>query len=86
MASLDDLSREDLVKLIKVHAKCWLAHDGCWFLAAEERYGMADAIELDTRAVERFTAVEARRKRISQSPKAPYGLGDDSGQAGGVKS
>jgi hypothetical protein len=75
MASLDDLSREDLVKLIEMHAKCWLAHDGCWFLAAEEKYGMADAIELDTQAVERFTAIEARR--IMQAFEIPEGSGLD---------
>jgi hypothetical protein len=58
---LQDLSRGDLLKLIEVHAQNWLAHDGCWFLAAEEKYGLDTAMELDTRAWERFSPAEARR-------------------------
>ncbi len=59
--SLDDLSREDLIRLAQMYAKNWLAHDGCWFLAAEEKFGMDTAIELDTRAWACFSPVEARR-------------------------
>jgi len=55
------MTKEELVKLIEIHAKNWLAHDGCWFLAAEEKYGMDVAIELDARSWERFTVVEANR-------------------------
>ncbi len=61
MEHLSELSRDDLIKLIGVHAKNWLAHDGCWFLAAEERYGLDGAIELDTRACGNFSQIEARR-------------------------
>ncbi|UCE59816.1 MAG: hypothetical protein JSU63_20530 [Phycisphaerales bacterium] len=61
MEHLEDLSREELLKLIDVHAKNWLAHDGCWFLAAEEKYGFEAAIELDTRAVGLFSQAEAKR-------------------------
>jgi len=61
MEDLKNLSREDLMKLIEIHAKCWLAHDGCWFLAAEEKYGMEAAIELDTLACGGFSRVEAGR-------------------------
>lgn len=57
-ASLD---REGLLKALDVFAKHWLAHDGCWFLAAEERYGLQTAIELDTESWRRFAAAEARR-------------------------
>ena len=55
------MSREELVRALEMFAKNWLAHDGCWFLAAEERLGMEAAIELDTRAWERFAEAEARR-------------------------
>jgi hypothetical protein len=55
------MDREDLVRALEMFAKNWLAHDGCWFLAAEERLGMEAAIELDTGAWERFAAVEAQR-------------------------
>ena len=58
---LEDLSREDLIKLVEVYAKNWLAHDGCWFLAAEEKLGLETAIELDTRAWACFSPLEARR-------------------------
>ncbi len=61
MKDLKDFSRDELLKLIDVYAKNWLAHDGCWFLAAEERYGMDAAVALDTKSWERFAAAEARR-------------------------
>jgi len=56
-----DWNKQDLIKLIKMHAHNWLAHDGCWFLACEEKHGIDQAIELDTRSWERFTVAEARR-------------------------
>jgi hypothetical protein len=59
--NLNELSREDLIALLEVYAKNWLAHDGCWFLAAERRYGMDTAIALDTAAWEAFSLVEAQR-------------------------
>lgn len=55
------MSRDDLLRALEMFAKNWLAHDGCWFLAAEERFSMEDAIELDRRSWKRFAAVEARR-------------------------
>jgi len=55
------MSRAQLLTALDVFAKNWLAHDGCWFLAAEERYGQEVAIELDTTAWRRFAAAEARR-------------------------
>lgn len=55
------LPKEQLVGMLEDAAKNWLAHDGLWFLAVEERFGMDAAIELDARAWEQFTVVEARR-------------------------
>jgi hypothetical protein len=55
------LSREELLRALEMFAKNWLAHDGCWFLAAEERLGLETAMELDARSWERFAAAEARR-------------------------
>lgn len=57
----DSLSREELLTLLDVYARNWLAHDGSWFLALEEAYGLPAAIEMDRRAWERFAAAEARR-------------------------
>jgi hypothetical protein len=60
-AAFASLSRDELLRALQAFAKNWLAHDGCWFLAAEERYGLEAAIDLDTRSWERFAAAEARR-------------------------
>ena len=56
-----EMNREDLLKALKMFAKNWLAHDGCWFLSAEKEYDMAAAIKLDEMAWEKFAIVEARR-------------------------
>ncbi len=61
MSAFDEMSREELRKSLEMFAKNWLAHDGCWFLAAEEQFGMATAMELDAGSWARFAAVEARR-------------------------
>jgi len=61
MENIQDLSREELLKLIEVYGKNWLAHDGCWFLAAEQKYGMDTAMDLDAKSWERFAVAEARR-------------------------
>jgi hypothetical protein len=58
---IEDLSKEELYELTQIYAKNWLAHDGCWFLAIEERFGMDTAIEMDTESWRRFTVVEAKR-------------------------
>jgi hypothetical protein len=55
------MSQEELLKALTMFAKNWLAHDGCWFLAAEESHGLETAIDLDTRAWKRFAVTEARR-------------------------
>lgn len=55
------MSHEDLIRALEMFAKNWLAHDGCWFLAAEEQLGMEAAIDLDMRAWARFAETEARR-------------------------
>jgi len=70
MKKIKDFSREDLLKLIEVYAKNWLAHDGCWFLAAEEKFDMETAIELDKRSWERFAVTEACRiMKVFSIPK-----------------
>lgn len=61
MSPYDTMSRDELLLALKAFAKNWLAHDGCWFVAAEERLGLDAAIDLDGRAWRRFAAAEARR-------------------------
>lgn len=59
--AFEKMSREELLRALEMFAKNWLAHDGCWFLAAEDRFDMETAIDLDTRSWKRFSAAEARR-------------------------
>lgn len=58
---LKDMSREELLDLLRDAAINWLAHDGLWFRAVEEAYGLEAAMELDRAAWEKFTVLEARR-------------------------
>ncbi len=61
MTAFDQMSREELLKALEAFAKNWLAHDGCWFLAAEKKLGMEAAIELDEAAWAAFAHAEAKR-------------------------
>jgi len=67
---LQDLSKEELIAIIVDDAKNWLAHDGLWFQAVDQKYGMETAIEIDTAAWEKFTVVEAKRimSRLGMEP------------------
>jgi len=67
---LRQFSQEELIDLLEDAAKNWLAHDGLWFLAAEKKFGMETAIELDRAAWEKFTVIEARRimRRLGIEP------------------
>jgi len=67
-------SKEDLIKLCKMYAKNWLAHDGCWFLSVEECDGMEKAIEVDKKAWEKFSSIEAKRIMAEFGIKANGGL------------
>ncbi len=70
--SIESLNREKLLELLKIYAKNWLAHDGCWFLAIEKELGMDKAIEFDRKAWEQFTQIEARRlKEFLNLPENP---------------
>lgn len=74
MSAYDEMSREELLSALAMFAKNWLAHDGCWFLAAEERHGIETAMDLDGRAWERFAAAEARRLKEGFALPAEGGL------------
>ena len=56
---LSALTKEQLLDLIEVYAKNWLALDGVWFQSIEDKLGMDEAMEHDACAWERFTAIEA---------------------------
>ena len=59
--AITDLDRDELLAFLENAAKNWLAHDGLWFQAVEEEFDLETAMELDGRAWEKFTVVEARR-------------------------
>lgn len=59
--AFETMGRDDLLRALKMFAKNWLAHDGCWFLAAEELFDIETAIDLDASSWRRFAAAEARR-------------------------
>jgi hypothetical protein len=61
MKRIDDLDRDELLKLLRVYAQNWLAHDGCWFLGIEEELGHETARRYNNKAWERYAPVEARR-------------------------
>ncbi|GFO54913.1 hypothetical protein GMSM_19200 [Geomonas sp. Red276] len=67
---LNDLSKEELIRIIVDDAKNWLAHDGLWFQAIERIHGMEVAIDADREAWRHFTVIEAKRimERLGMKP------------------
>ena len=58
---LDTLSRGELIELIGIYSKNWLAMDGFWFQSVERKLGMDEAMFHDVEIWKRFTVTEARR-------------------------
>lgn len=57
-----DYVAEEMWKELAIDfAKRWLSHDGLWFQAVEKQYGIDSAIDLDIKAWERQTVLEAKR-------------------------
>lgn len=59
--NLEKLSREELISLIDLYSKSWLAMDGVWFQSIERELGMDAAIHYDEEAWKRYTVIEAKR-------------------------
>lgn len=70
----ETLTVEELKALLKAYAKCWLAHDGCWFLSVEEDLGTEEAIKYDREAWRKFAPLEARRIMEARGIEAGGGL------------
>ncbi len=68
-----DLDKEELLRLLEIYAKNWLAMDGVWFQSVESKFGMAEAMEHDANAWRRFTVIEANR--IKEFLKLPEQAG-----------
>ncbi len=64
---INNFSKDELIELLRDAAVNWLAHDGLWFRAVEDTFGLEAAMELDKKAWENFTVLEARRiiKRLN---------------------
>lgn len=58
---LDSYSKEELINLIEMYSKEWLAMDGVWFQSVENKYGMDEAIYHDEVVWNRFTVIEANK-------------------------
>jgi len=58
---ISDFSKDELIELLRDAAVNWLTHDGLWFRAVEDKLGLEAAIELDGKAWEKFTVLEAKR-------------------------
>jgi hypothetical protein len=54
-------TQEELLELLRDAAINWLTHDGLWFRAAEDKFGLEAAMDLDRAAWEKFTVLEAKR-------------------------
>ena len=74
MNPYQSMTREELLRALDMFAKNWLAHDGCWFLAAERKFGMDTAIELDAESWRKFARAEARRIMITFAIREKGGL------------
>ena len=70
MKEIEDFSKEELIEFLADASKNWLTHDGLWFRAVEDKYGLEVAMELDKKAWEKFTVIEAKRimKRLGLEP------------------
>ena len=67
---LENMSREELIQLIRIYSKNWLAMDGAWFQAVEKSRGMDEAMLMDSEAWKVFTVAEARRiKKFLRLPE-----------------
>lgn len=59
--TIEDLSKQELIFLLREAAKNWLAHDGLWFQEVENHMDLKTAMAMDAKAWEKFTVLEAKR-------------------------
>ena len=61
MKEIKDLTKDKIFEFLTDASKNWLAHDGLWFRAVEEKFGIEAAMKLDRKTWEKFTVIEAKR-------------------------
>lgn len=69
--NLNALTKDELIELIGIYSKNWLAMDGVWFQSVERKFGMDEAMFHDMQAWKRFTVIEARRGFLLCAGVAP---------------
>lgn len=69
---LNAFSKEELIELIEIYSKNWLAMDGLWFQSVENELGMDKAVYHDMEVWKSFTVIEAKRIKkylgLAESP------------------
>lgn len=69
MKTLDQISKEDMIDLLN---RCWMTHDGMWFLHCCRKFGIETANELNKEAIRWLAPIEVARM------KSTIGMGKDS--------
>lgn len=66
-ADFRNLSKEELLGLLEDASLNWLAHDGLWFQAVEENFGIENASLCNQKAIAKYSQIEAKRimKRLN---------------------
>lgn len=72
--NLKKYSKDELIQLIEIYSKNWLAMDGVWFQSIENKLGMDEAMYHDSEAWRRFTVIEAKRIKSFLKLKDNAGL------------
>lgn len=70
---LNRFTKEELIDLIEIYSKNWLAMDGVWFQSVEREFGMTQAIKHDENAWRSFAKIEAAK--IKEFLKLPQNAG-----------
>jgi len=63
MKRIEDLSREELIKRLRLACELASAVDGLWFLAAEQAEGFDKALAMDVQVWERYASLCIKRIR-----------------------
>ena len=61
MFDLSQLSKEELIEMIRMFGDNALTIDGLWFTGVEDKFSLDTAVEIDTLTWEKYGAIEARR-------------------------
>jgi len=69
--NLSAFSKDELIELIEIYSKNWLAMDGVWFQSIERKLGIDEAMFHDAEAWKRFTVIEAKRIKDILKAKNP---------------